>query len=78
MNSGVITSILGVPGLELHFSGTERVTFFWAQPSLGGHNSCLGGLSSDLGGLSSDLGGTAPKCPRGVEPAAKLRQFIEL
>ena len=49
-NSGVITSILGVSGLELHFSGTEPVTFFWEQFSLGGHNSCLGGTSSDLGG----------------------------
>ena len=55
-NSGVITSILGVSGLELHFSGTEPVTFFWEQFSLGGHNSCLGGTSSDLGG------GTAPEC----------------
>ena len=48
-NSGVITSILRVSGLELHFSGTEPVTFFGAQSSLGGHNSCLGGTSSDLG-----------------------------
>ena len=55
-NSGVITSILGVSGLELHFSGTEPVTFFRAQSSLGGHNFCLGDTSSDLGG-------TAPKCP---------------
>ena len=41
-NSGVITSILGVSGLELHFSGTEPVTFSGTQFSLGGHNSCLG------------------------------------
>ena len=27
-NSEVITSILGVSGLELHYSGTEPVTFF--------------------------------------------------
>ena len=57
-NSGVIASILGVPGLELHSNGTESVNFFWAQSSLGGHNSRLGGSSSGLGG-----GGTAPKCP---------------
>ena len=49
-NSGVIISILGVSGLELHFSSTEPVTFFGAQSSLGGHSSCLGGTSSDLGG----------------------------
>ena len=55
-NSRVITSILGVSGLELHSSDTEPVTFFWAQSSLGGHNSCLGGTSSNLGG-------TAPDCP---------------
>ena len=48
-NSGVITSILGDTGLELHFSGTEPATFFGAQSSLGGHSSCLGGTSSDLG-----------------------------
>ena len=55
-NSGVITSILGVLGLELHCSGTESVTFFWAQSLLVGHNSCLGGTSSDMEG-------TVPKCP---------------
>ena len=48
-NSGVITSILGVSGLELHFSGTEPVILFGAQSSLGGHNSCSGSTSSDLG-----------------------------
>ena len=37
-NSEVITSILGVLGLELHSSGTEPVTFFGAQSSLGGHH----------------------------------------
>ena len=42
-NSGVTTIILRVSGLELHSSGTEPVTFFGAQSSLGGHNSCLGG-----------------------------------
>ena len=49
-NSGMITSILRVSGLELHFSCTEPVTFFGAQSSLGGHNSCLGGTCSDLWG----------------------------
>ena len=42
-NSGVTTIILGVSGLELHFSGTKPVTFFVAQSSLGGHNFRLGG-----------------------------------
>ena len=51
---------------------TEPVTFFGAQSSLGGHNSCLGGTCSDLGG------GTVPECPRGVGPAASLQHFIEL
>ena len=32
----MITSILGVSGLELHFSGTEPVTFFGGQSLLGG------------------------------------------
>ena len=36
MNSEVLTTILVVSGLELHFSGTEPDTFF-------GHNSRLGG-----------------------------------
>ena len=35
-NSGMITSILEVSGLELHFSGTEPVAFLGAQSSLGG------------------------------------------
>ena len=48
-NFGVITSILGVSGLELHFCGNEPVTFFGSQSSLGGRNSCLGGTCSDLG-----------------------------
>ena len=45
-----MTSILGVSGLKLHSCGTEPVTFFGAQSSLGGHNSRLGGTSSDLVG----------------------------
>ena len=48
-NSGVITSILGVSGLELLSSGTEPVTFFGAQSSLWEHNSRLRGTSSDFG-----------------------------
>ena len=64
-NSGVITSILGVSGLELHFSGTEPVTFFGAQIL--------------FGGLKQWFGGARPQnAPRGVGPAASLRQFIEL
>ena len=35
-NPGVTTSILKVSGLKLHSGGTERVTFFGAQSSLGG------------------------------------------
>ena len=42
-NFRVITSILGVLGRKLHFSGTEPVTFLGAQSSLGGHNSRFGG-----------------------------------
>ena len=54
-NSRVITNILGVSGLELHSSGTEPVTFFGTQFSLGGHNSRLGGPRSDLGGHGPGL-----------------------
>ena len=46
-NSRVITGIFGVSGLELHSSGTEPVTFFGAQSSLGGHNFHLGGTTPD-------------------------------
>ena len=35
MSSWVITSILGVSGLELHSSSTEPVNFIGAQSSLG-------------------------------------------
>ena len=54
-NSGVITSVLGVSGLELYSSGTKPVTFFGAQSSLGGHDSRLGGTSSDLGGYGPGM-----------------------
>ena len=53
-NSGVITSILGVSGLELHSSNTKPVNFFGAQLSLGG------GTILTWGGHNSRLGGTAP------------------
>ena len=42
-NTGLMISILGVSDPELHSSGTEPATFFWAQSLLGGHNVCLGG-----------------------------------
>ena len=71
-NSGVITSILGASGLELHFSGTEHVTFFGAQSSLGGHSSCLGVTSMIWGGARPR------NARRGVGPAASLHQFIKL
>ena len=54
-NSGMTTSILRVPGLELYSIGTEPVTFFGAQ--------------SSLGGAQFSFGGTAPECfPRGARP----------
>ena len=48
-NSGVITSISGVSGLELHSSSIESVNSSGHIPR--------------LGGTSSDLGGTTSKCP---------------
>ena len=56
INFGVITSILGVSGLELHSSSTKPVDFFRAQSSLGGGGGTIliwGGTSSDLGRHSS-------------------------
>ena len=47
---GVITSILGVSGLKLHFSGTEPVSFF-------------GGTILAWGAQAVIWGGTAPECP---------------
>ena len=66
-NSGVITSILGVSGVELHSSGTKPVTFFRTQSSLEGAQAVI-------------WGGTAPECPRDVGgcAATSLQQFIEL
>ena len=40
------TSSLGVSGLELHASGTESVTFFGAQSSLGGAQFSFGGAQA--------------------------------
>ena len=69
-NSGVITSILGVLGLELHFSDTDSITFFPAQFSLGG--------TILVWGAQAVIWETRPRnAPRGVGPAAKLQQFIE-
>ena len=45
-NFGVMTSILGVSGLELHSSGTKSVTFFGAQSLLWGHNPRFGGAKA--------------------------------
>ena len=72
MKSGVITSTLGVSGLELHFSGTEPATFFGAQSS-------LGGTVLVWGAQAMIWGGARPRnATRGVGPAASLQQFIEL
>ena len=49
-SSGVITSTLGVSGIELHSSSTKLVNFFGCISRLGGHSSRLGGTSSNLGG----------------------------
>ena len=62
-NSGVITSILGVSDLELHFSGTELVTFFGVQSS-------LGGTVLVWGAKAVILGARPWNAPRGVGPAA--------
>ena len=63
-NSGVITSFLGVSGLELHFSSTEPVNFFGAQSSLGGAQFSFGG-----GAQAVILGGFDPGMrPRGAGP----------
>ena len=56
-NSGVITNILGISGLELHSSSTKFVNFFWAQSSLGRTR------FSFWGGTSSNSGGHGPEMP---------------
>ena len=56
-NSGVITSILGVSGLQLHSSSTEPVNFFGAQSSLGVALFSFGGHKQWFGR------GTALECP---------------
>ena len=45
--------VLGVSGLEMRSSGTNPVTFFGAQSSLGGHNFRLGGHKRWFGGHGS-------------------------
>ena len=42
-NSGEMTSILGVSGLEMHSGGTDPVTFFGAQFSHGAAQFSFGG-----------------------------------
>ena len=61
-NTGLMISILGVLGLEMHFSGTEPATFFGAQSSLGGMFLVREGTSSDLGrhGLEMPSYGAGP------------------
>ena len=62
-NSGVITSILGVSGLESLSCSTEPVISLGHNSRLGGgHNSSLGGTSSDLGGHGHGMpyGGAGP------------------
>ena len=68
-NSGVITSILEVSSLEMHSSGTELVTFFGAQSSLGVHNFRLGGASSELGKHGPVM---PPGAPGLVRPILRL------
>ena len=58
-NSRVITCILGVSGLELHFSGTKPVTYF-------GHNPRLGGTILVWGAHAVIWGSTVPECLRQV------------
>ena len=70
-NSGVLTCISGVSGLELHFSGTKPVTFF-------GHNPRLGGTILVWGTFATIWRSTVPESPRGVGPTASFQQFIEL
>ena len=47
--------LTGVSDLELHFSGTESVTFFGAQSSLGGHKEWFGGHGPWLPPVESSL-----------------------
>ena len=70
--SGVIISILGVLGLELHSSSTEPVNFFGPQSSLGGHNSCLGGDQAVIWGKRPR------NAPRDTGPDAVLSNTLVL
>ena len=54
-NSGVITRILGVSGIELHSRGTEPVTFFGAQSLLGR------GAQFSFGGPQAVIWGAQPR-----------------
>ena len=56
-NSGVITSILEVSGLELYSSSKEPVISLGHNPRWGGHNSLLGGAAPEC-----------PPPPRGAGP----------
>ena len=59
----MITSILGVSGLEMHSSGTEPVTFFGVQSSLGEHNSRLGRAQAMIwGGTAQEYPMWCPAC----------------
>ena len=70
-DSGVITCILGVSGLELYFSGTKPVTFFGHYPRLGAQF-LFGEHMQWFGGAWSR------NAPCGVGPTSSLQQFIEL
>ena len=70
-NSEVITSILGVSGLELHSSGNEPVTFFGAQSSLGGIIFAWGPQA-----VIREARTRIAPCVVGL--AVSLQQFIEL
>ena len=65
-NSEVITSVLGVSGLKLHSSGTEPVTFFWTQFSLGRVQFLFGGAQAVI------LGARPRNAPRGAGPESML------
>ena len=68
MNTGLMTSILGISGPELHSFGTEAVTFFGAHSSLGrAHFSFGGGTSSDFGVHDPEM------LPRSAGPVPMLK-----
>ena len=65
VNSGVITSILGVLGLELHPSSTEPVNFFATQSSLGGAQAVI-------------WGARLRNAPRGAGPDRYINKLLYL